>query len=187
MPKFRTCYHKYIIAHRVFTARAPIRASQVSPTSSRSSAIMTAVDATLWLIPAFLSNSGVPLSRICVSGHCACCLCWRVPVPCVIPAPWSCCPSVAVACLMLSQFMAISGQVPEAVAVVVDPSCAALWWFLFITRSSHLPGHRFLPQVMYSVNVFFCKLVMNLSLQVWPVIIVISCLVVYWIYCQWAQ
>ena len=136
MPKFRTCYYKYIIAHPVFTARAPIRASQVSPTSSRSSATMTAVDATLWLIPAFLSSSGVPVSKICVSGHCACCLCWRVPVPCVLPAPWSCCPSVAVACLMLSQFMAISGQVPEAVAVVVDPSCAALWWFLFITRSS---------------------------------------------------
>ena len=70
MPKFRTCYYKYIIAHPVFTARVPIRASQVSPTSSRSSAIMTVVDATLWLIPAFLSISGVPVSKICVWPLC---------------------------------------------------------------------------------------------------------------------
>ena len=153
MPKFRTCYYKYIIAHPVFTARAPIRASQVSPTSSRSSAIMTVVDATLWLIPAFLSISGVPVSKICV---------WPLCLLSMLACACSLCPSCALELLSLGCCC-----LPDAVAVCchIESSsrgcrcgrrplmcCTLVVPLHHKIKSSYLPGHRFLPQVMYSAN-----------------------------------
>ena len=121
---------------------------------SMSPATVTAVDAILCLIPAFLSSSGVPVSSICVPGHCICCRWCPVPDPCVLAAPWSCCPLAAVVCLMPLQFVSVPGQVPEAVAVAIDSSCASPLQVPphYKIKLSHLSGHRFSSQVMYSAN-----------------------------------
>ena len=156
MPKFRTCYYKYIIAHPVFTARVPIRASQVSPTSSRSSAIMTVVDATLWLIPAFLSISGVPVSKICVWPLCLLCLLSMLACAC------SLCPSCALellslGCCCLPDVVAVYGHIGSS-SRGCRCGCRPLMCCTLVVplhhkiKSSCLPGHRLLPQVMYSAN-----------------------------------